>query len=238
MPDTSGTDRPDERRRQERRKLEGADFRRINFGCGPFPLERWLKTDGGDGRIFEAPDDPRIVALDVWEFLGHVPSNAVEYITSEQFFEHFDRHEGHRLIREWYRVLKPGGVLRIQCPDLEKEIRIYLDMLDGVSWEDTVLPHRIRHIGQSSEPSAKLVEGERYTRAMLINNGMRLDGHKFIYDFETLAQSLSLAGFRQIVRERFGRSTHAPFQGIDRHDGGETGRHWIPGIVLTVEATK
>lgn len=58
------------------------------------------------------------------------------------------------------------------------------------------------------------------------------------YDFETLARSLSLAGFRQIVRERFGCSTHEALRGIDRHDGGETGRHWIPGIVLTVEATK
>ncbi len=238
MSDTSATQGHDERRQRERRKLESADFRRINFGCGPFPLDGWLNTDGGDGRIFTAPDDPRIVALDVWEFLDLVPSNAAEFITSEQFFEHFDRHEGHRLIRQWYRVLRPGGVLRIQCPDLEKEVRLYLDLLDGVSWDETVVPHRCRHIAQSSEPAATLIEGERYTRAMLLNNGMRLDGHKFLYDFETLAQSLSLAGFRQIVRERFGCSTHEALRGIDRHDGGETGRHWIPGIVLTVEATK
>ncbi|MBW4441669.1 MAG: hypothetical protein KME10_10620 [Plectolyngbya sp. WJT66-NPBG17] len=37
---------------------------------------------------------------------------------------------------------------------------------------------------------------------------------------------------------QFGQSVHPELGGIDHHDGGETGRHWVPQIVLTVEATK
>jgi len=101
-----------------------------------------------------------------------------------------------------------------------------------------VLPHRYRHIRGTRDPYGRLMEGEEYTRSMLLNNGFHMDGHKYLYDFETLQQSLSLAGFAAIKRERFGFSKHPELQGIDRHDGGETGKHWIPKNVLIVEAQK
>ena len=142
------------------------------------------------------------------------------------------------MICEWYRILQPGGILRIQTVDLAKEFQVYLDRCPGVSWENDVLPHRYGHIKRTTDPYGKLIEGEVFTRAMLLNNGFHMEGHKYIYDFETIAQSLRLGGFINIKPESFGQSAHAELRGIDRHDGGETGRHWIPKNVLTVEAEK
>lgn len=219
-------------------KLKASDKTKINFGCGYKPIPGWLNTDGGDGRIFSPPKLPGIINLDVWKFLKHVQDDSTKFISSEQFFEHFDRQDGFKMIQEWYRILKKDGVLRIQTVDLEKEILVYLDKCEGVSWEKDVLPHRLKHIEHSTDSYCKLMPGEKYVRAMLLNNGFHMDGHRFIYDFESIKMSLERAGFTDVKRVEFGKSDHPQLQGIDYHDGGKTGRHWIPKNVLLVEATK
>lgn len=219
-------------------KLKSADKTKINFGCGYKPIPGWLNTDGGDGRIFAPPALPGVINLDIWKFLKHVDDASTRFISSEQFFEHFDRQDGYRMIQEWFRILKPGGVLRIQTVDLEKEIAVYLNTCEGVSWDNDVLPHRLKHLEHSTDTYCKLMPGERYVRAMLLNNGFHMDGHRFIYDFEALHMSLERAGFTNIKRAPFGHSEHPELTGIDFHDGGPTGRHWIPKNVLQVEATK
>src|SRR6185369_10958760 len=113
-------------KRKAVQRLLRANLEKINFGCGRHPLPGWVNTDGGDGRYWKPFWSPDIINLDVWTFLAATPPSVARFVTSEQFFEHFTRQEGHRLIREWYRILKPGGVLRIQTVDLEKEIQVYL----------------------------------------------------------------------------------------------------------------
>jgi predicted SAM-dependent methyltransferase len=44
--------------------------------------------------------------------------------------EHFSKSDGLKLLKECYRVLKPGGVLRIAVPDLEQIARSYIQLLD------------------------------------------------------------------------------------------------------------
>lgn len=219
-------------------RLRRADKTKINFGCGYEPLPGWLNTDGGDGSVFAPPAISNIIKLDVWKFFKHVPDNSARFISSEQFYEHFDRYEGFRMAQEWFRILKPGGVLRIQTVDLEVEIDVYLDRRKGVSWQKDVLPHRLVHIAGSADSYGKLMKGEKYVRAMHLNNTFNLDGHKCIYDFELISQTLTRAGFTDIKRVKFGHSSHKELRGIDKHDGGPTGRHWIPDGVLLVEANK
>ena len=222
----------------EVQKLHKLGYDKLNLGCGRNPLAGWTNIDGGDGKRYGAPEDDVVVKLDIFSALAEIPSDSVGYITSEQFFEHFDRHEGHRLLGEWCRVLRPGGVVRILTPDLEKEVLIYLNKLEGLDWDATVLPHRYRHIRETSDPYGKLIEGEKYMPSMLLNNGMHMDGHKYLYDFETIKHSMELAGLTQVTRVAYGESEHDALRGIDKHDGGDTGRSWIPGIVLGVEGTK
>lgn len=219
-------------------RLRSADCEKLCFGCGNFPLEGWTNIDGGDGNVWNPPPHEDVIKLDVFEALPLIPDGVCSYITSEQFFEHFDRQEGHRMLIEWFRILKPGGVCRIQAPDLEKEVKIYLGVYPDVDWDATVVPHRKRNLKYSKETYGILHEGEEYTRAMLINNGMHMDGHRFHYDFETLSQAMRIVGFTDAKRASFGQSEHEALTGIDHHDGGETGRSWIPGIVLTAEGTK
>jgi predicted SAM-dependent methyltransferase len=244
------------RRRETARLLEalraGAD--RLNFGCGPHPLPTtpaggggigagsfeagsigggWINIDNGDGEWYDAPDHPDVIALDLFEALAALPDACASAVYSEHVFEHFTLQQGHEILRGWFRVLKPRGVVRIVCPDLESEARLYLRQIAPAP-DHVIDAHRRRWL----DGRLPLQQGESLTRAMVLNASMRLDGHKFIYDFETLAQSLRLAGFVSVERRRFGESPHAALNGIDRHDGGDTGRSWVPAVALVVEATR
>lgn len=222
----------------ELEKLAALPNRRLHLGCGTYILDGWTNIDGGDGNVWPSPNDPGIVALDVFEALAALPSDSVEFIMSEQFVEHFTRQDGGRLMTECHRVLRPGGVVRSQMPDLDHLVRLYLNEVPWADWQAVQLPHRLRHIAGSPDPYARLWPGESYTRAMMINNGFHMDGHRFIYDYETFEQTLRLAGFTRVERVNFGESRHDALRDTERHDGGPSGASWIPRGMLIVEAQK
>jgi SAM-dependent methyltransferase len=217
----------------ELERFIAADHAKLNFGCGDEALPGWTNIDGGDGTWYDAPPDERVFALDVFRALAVLPDRCVDVIASEHFFEHFSLDDGHRLLAEWFRVLRPGGVLRITCPDLQREAKLFLGEIQPAP-RDVIEQHRRRWLGDRYV----LKPGERLTRAIVLNYGMWLDGHRFVYDLPTLRQSMTLAGFENITRCRFGESAHDTLRGIDRHDGGDTGRSWIPSMALVVEATR
>lgn len=208
---------------------------RLNFGCGDHPLPGWINLDNGDGEWYGAPQHPDVIALDIFEALGGeaLPDACASFIYSEHLFEHFTLQQGHDILREWFRALKPGGTVRVVCPDLESEARLFLRQIAPAP-DAPIDAHRARWLGDR----CPLQPGERLTRAMVLNSAMRLDGHKFLYDFETLSQSLTLAGFDPVTRQRFGQSDYAALWGIDSHDGGDTGRSWVPSVALVVEARR
>lgn len=206
---------------------------RINLGCGSHPLPGWTNIDGGDGQWFDAPQNDAVIPLDVFDALAAIPDASCDYVYSEHFYEHFTLNDGFRMACEWARILKPGGVVRLATPDLAQEARIYLGQQQPADRE-TFLRHKRRWLGDRH-----LAESRRFlTPAMLFNFGTRLDGHQFIYDFETLQHQLHAAGFDPVTRESFGHSRHAPLNGIDHHNGGDTGGTWLQDVQLIVEAVR
>ncbi|GAB5496673.1 MAG: hypothetical protein Phyf2KO_17530 [Phycisphaerales bacterium] len=233
LPDTLARQRAEAARQRELVRLRESFTGKLNFGCGEEPLPGWTNIDGGDGQWFEAPKADGVIRLDVFDALAHIGDGTCDAVFSEHFFEHFSLNDGHRLIAEWARVLRPGGLVRIVTPNLERETTLYLHQFEPAP-SDVIDAHRMRWLADRYERQP----GEALTRAMVLNFGMRLDGHLFVYDYETLSQSLALAGFEGITQAEFGTSEHGPLDGLDRHDGGETGRSWVPRMVLAVDAVK
>lgn len=217
----------------ETSRLLASPLDHLNFGCGPFPLAGWTNIDNGDGEWYTAPEAQQVIKLDLFEALDALPDAVASHIYSEHLFEHFTLAQGHTILRAWRRILKPGGVVRIVCPDLAAEARLMLRQLNPAP-DETIDRHRLRWLADryTFQP------GEKLTRAMVLNYGMWLDGHKFVYDEETLTQSLTLAGFERTTRAAFGVSTHPALHNLDSHDGGETGRSFIPSLALVMEATR
>ncbi|MBY0113790.1 MAG: methyltransferase domain-containing protein [Phycisphaerales bacterium] len=221
------------RRAQELARLRLESPTRLNLGCGHNPLAGWTNIDGGDGLWYEAPSHPDVIALDVFEALAAIPDGSCDFVYSEHFYEHFSLADGFQMACEWARVLKPGGVVRVVTPDLTREARMYLgEQLPTDA--ATYMTHKRRWLGER-----RAQESRRFlTPAMLLNFGMRLDGHQFVYDFETLRAQLQAAGFEAVTRERFGASSRPELHGIDRHRGGDTGGVWAEEIQLVVEAVR
>lgn len=51
--------------------------------------------------------------------------NVVDIIFSSHLIEHLTYDDGRAFVAECYRVLKPGGVLRLSCPDARKLMQMY-----------------------------------------------------------------------------------------------------------------
>jgi SAM-dependent methyltransferase len=92
----------------------------LNVGSGqrPFPSTPELKWVNIDSQARWNPD----VVCDGANLVGSqgftFTDNSVDYVVLIQVLEHFGCGEGEGLIKEAYRVLKPGGSLILSVPDL------------------------------------------------------------------------------------------------------------------------
>lgn len=60
------------------------------------------------------------------ENLSRFPDNSVDMVYASHVIEHIPRGRLVATIREWYRVLKPEGVLRFGVPDFDAIIEMYI----------------------------------------------------------------------------------------------------------------
>ena len=93
--------------------------RMLNIGCGRRYHRDWVNID------LEA-SDPAVIRHDVTKGL---PFERCKFsaVYHSHVLEHLEPNQGRSLIHECFRVLKPGGILRIVVPDLECIARLYLE---------------------------------------------------------------------------------------------------------------
>jgi predicted SAM-dependent methyltransferase len=177
-----------QRETQKRLRALPARDLRINLGCGYRPLAGWTNVDIARG--------PQVDI--VWDLRTPLPfrDESCRAIFSEHVIEHLSKDDGERLLRECYRALQPGGVLRISTPDAER----YLCSYAGDS-------EFLRHPA-FTEPIETPLDR--------INQMMRERGqHLWVYDAQSLRLSLHQAGFPSVAQRSFGQSSHPMMQGID-----------------------
>lgn len=96
--------------------------RLLNLGCGQARRDGWINVD------FQSTS-PDVLAYDLR--LG-IPfaDDTFDLVYHSHVLEHFSRAQGAFFLQECFRVLKPGGVLRVVVPDLEDITRAYILALD------------------------------------------------------------------------------------------------------------
>jgi predicted SAM-dependent methyltransferase len=70
-------------------------------------------------------DMPHINYKNGIDCLPFFSSNSLELIYCSHAFEYFDRDKAREVLKEWWRVLEPGGTLRLAVPDFRALIGIY-----------------------------------------------------------------------------------------------------------------
>src|SRR5690349_5178775 len=103
------------------KKLLDRKVVKLNIGCGTDYKKGWINIDNNS--------DQNIEKLDLnWDLRYPLPfpENSVDFIFNEHFMEHLTVEEGIHANKDFLRVLKKGGILRIATPDLENVVDHYL----------------------------------------------------------------------------------------------------------------
>lgn len=186
-------------------RRQSASDLKINVGAGPFRHEGWLNVDC---RLSFGKDDVVCDLRRRWP----LPEGSAKYIFSEHVFEHFAYPDqiGH-VLRECYRILQPGGVLRIIVPDAERYLRAY---------------------ATDDETFLRQVSNGSVSKIAVVNVMMRENGfHRYAYDYPELKEILTRAGFVNVNLSSLRASRH-PELNLDLDDGQR--EH----VSLYVEAVK
>lgn len=191
------------RMRRGRRLIPKKDNRdnrvKVNLGCGLAVAKGWTNVDASLNALFASwpkaahkllyrlsganryySPEQYCDLLEKHVFLHHDLSHSIplkdetaDFIYSSHFLEHLFKRDAERLLKDCYRVLRPGGVVRVCVPDLAYAVSLY-----------------IRGEKERMLASYFFVEDKESFLAR----------HKYMYDFDLLKSSLEKVGFSQVVR--------------------------------------
>jgi SAM-dependent methyltransferase len=180
------------------RYLAGHQVRKLQIGAGSNQLPGWLNTD-------LRPASAEVCFLDATVRFPFA-DGVFDYVLSEHQLEHIPWDRGQFMLRECWRVLRPGGRIRIATPSLE--------VLAGLVTE---------HPSEAQRRYVEFISASYLGPALptgvagVVNNAFRNWGHQFIYDRPTLLAGLAEAGFIDATFTQPGQSEHEHFRGVEGH---------------------
>jgi predicted SAM-dependent methyltransferase len=152
---------------------------RLNIGAGTIKLEGWVNID------LERVPNVTDVIWDATRKFSFLEDASCSIIYNEHFLEHLDIQNGVLFLSEAYRLLAPGGILRVAMPSLEYVVQKYI----SEDWQDQ---------DWLRWPGHEFIQ----TRAEMLNIAFRWWGHQWLYDREELYRRLGEAGFKlENIRE-------------------------------------
>ena len=175
----------------------------VNVGSGPNAPAGWTSIDGSwQAWLASRPVGAWLARVVTGRQVGHWPAGIVcrdvrgglglpeasaAVVFSSHLIEHLHRSEALALMRDAYRVLRPGGVCRVITPDLAGLVDAYLAARPHATGAaDRLQDALLLHPRQPARSRALL---GMYRRATTF------DSHKWVYDGSSLCELFAEAGF-------------------------------------------
>lgn len=181
------------------RYLDALGEKKLHLGCGRNIMPGWLNTD-----IYTTQGS------DVCFVDATVPlpfnDQSFNYAYTEHMIEHIPYESGLFLIGECFRVLKPGGVLRVATPNLQRILSLY---------DPTPTDAARRYMDWSMQRHMPTLGPA--TPAFVINNFFDSWGHRFIYDPNALKNAFTKVGFTDVSQQDVSQSQHSSLRGVEAH---------------------
>jgi predicted SAM-dependent methyltransferase len=179
-------------------KLNYVPPTKLHVGCWHRKIPGWVHVD--------ICDEPHIDHRTEAHNLSMIPDDSCGIVYASHVLEYYDWQEAKELVLpEWYRVLKPRGILRLSVPDMATISRLY----------------------QARMPLSWFI-GPMFGR-MEINGEMIY--HKCIYDRAKLTEILNDCGFEDCSLYDWKETEHAE---IDDHSKGYIPHMRDDGILLSL----
>lgn len=195
-------------------KVSDRELIKLNLGCGLKAPLGWVNIDNSFTmrlskikilykllckiiRIDEIRWPPNIYNIDVRKGLPF-KDESVKAIFTAHMLEHMSHKDANFLIRDCYRILGSGGLLRIIVPDLYRAAKNYIK----ASEENPTGQHSynfLNFIGLVPDKFDKSIIGG-------IMRILRRSKHYYMYDEWSLKQILEKNGFIEIKKMDYGQS--------------------------------
>ena len=187
-----------------RKYMATHQVRKLHIGCGGNFLKGWLNTD-------LVPENKNIAALDASKIFP-LPSASFHYVYSEHLIEHLTFEQQLNFLKESYRILAPGGKIRIATPNFD-----FLAQLAG----NTKSPFETEYLKWNFQTFLKYIPAQLMDSANLdvyvINNYFHDWGHQLIHNKSSIKNLLEFSGFAVTGFENVCQSADPALQGLEQH---------------------
>lgn len=196
-------------------------MKKVNLGSGDTCLDDWINIDSSfNARLVKYPRlryllfkigilpkkyyqmswSKHIQSIMVRDVRKKLPfdDESVDFIYSSHLIEHLRKNEAEKVLRECFRVLKRGGLIRLVIPDLELMARNYIKEVEN-----------IRNNKEKKEyfPSEIFLDmlgmGERTKTPLILKIFSSGSIHRWMYDQFSLTALLESCGFIDIQKRNF-----------------------------------
>lgn len=206
---------------------------KLNLGCGPRPFKGWINIDKSwNTYLYKFPLFKKLI-IKLLLFLGWVTKDALEnvvdyppdldirrrdvtkglpfndmsvdYIYTSHLLEHLRKEDAIFVLKECYRVLKQGGVLRVVVPDLKIYVKEYMNKKECS--DDNDIPAADKFM------NGLMLQGIGDDRPLFYK--CMCKRHQWMYDFESLAKRLYDCGFSKVKECKLGKGLLPDLQYIE-----------------------
>ena len=171
----------------------------LNLGCGLSIAPGWINIDNSPNarlarypwirwtlwklgvlsdRHYSVGWSDSILTYDLKKKLPYKDSS-VDYVYTSHFLEHLELEDSRRLMSEVFRILKPGGIVRVVIPDLALGAREYVNAITA----------------NRDDANA----ANEFVDWLQLNRTELRDPHLWMYDAGSLGALLTRAGFSNVV---------------------------------------
>lgn len=206
--------------RRVRRYLAAHATRKLQIGAGQNARAGWLNANwfAGNPLVGDA------ILLDATRSFP-LPDAAFDLIYSEHMIEHISHAGAANMLAECWRVLRPGGRVRIMTPDIH--------FLAGLLGPDLTDQQRAFIAFQAAE---YLLGDEPHAAENVVNHYVRAWGHTFIHSESSLHALMAGAGFADITAWPIDESAEPALAGLSNAHRMPDG--FLQMQSITLEAVK
>ena len=193
------------------------------FGCGSNYLDGWCNIDGFPAEDTDTHRGNQPIAPDLWADIMNIPAkdNSVDIIMTQHVVEHFYRHQAIQLFREFRRILKPGGIVITEMPDLSRIILLFRAM-----------PFAPRY-NKSMGANRDMIKSQLYG-ASWEENESGYPYHKYVWERAEFCEMLDKLGYN-ILLQSGATHSHVPFRDmvVISQKTPEIDNPWLDRLVVS-----